>query len=121
MSMQDAGAIPIQDAEDLAPEIQRTAEQVTVSILRAADFLAKKAGGAEDTREAAEAAKAVLALAQAVVVLDPELDGQGVSIERQIALTAAQTAGSIAQEHVRGQNQLEQARLRASAPTPAKG
>lgn len=123
MSMGDAGAVPVLDAQDqgLAPQIEHTAEQVTLSLLNACKQMADHAAGAADTREGAEAARAALALAQAVVVLDPELDGQGVSIERQIALTAAQATGQAHVEEVRGANALAQARERASAPTPAKG
>lgn len=122
MSMQDAGGMPVLDAEDqdLPIQIARTAEQATLALLNALEQLATKAAGATDTREQHEAAKGALALAQAIVVLDPELDGQGSSLQHQIALEEVRGAQQVAVERTRGENALAQAREAARAPSPAR-
>jgi hypothetical protein len=90
---------------------QADPEAVTNALLWAVQRCAEKASTAADTREAAEALKAALAGAQAIVVLDPTLSQSGVPLDHELALEQTRQDGMLA---------LEQARAAAAAPTPAK-
>ena len=94
---------------------------VTNALLEAVLQSAQAGASAQDTREMGEAAKAALAFAQAVVILDPGVTSAGEPLDHQIALADAQAAGAVALEHVRGQHALAVAKERAAAPTPSKG
>lgn len=82
------------------PMVQQDPAEVTDALLRACKLAAQKASAAEDTREMGDAAKAALAFAQAIVILDPTLGSDGVPLDHQLALAEAQS--------------------RAAAPTPAR-
>lgn len=95
-------------------------DAVTNALLWAVQRCAEKASTAQDTREAAEALKAALAGAQAIVVLDPGLSSGGTPLEHEIAMEQARSQGQLALEVQRGENQIRQAKEAAAAPTPAK-
>jgi hypothetical protein len=90
---------------------QADPDAVTNALLWAVQRCAEKASTAADTREAAEALKAALAGAQAIIVLDPGLNQQGVPLDHELALEQTRQDGMLA---------LEQARAAAAAPSPAK-
>jgi hypothetical protein len=80
------GAAP----DDASAAEQAKRDQVSMQLLDAISVLTQKASMAQDTREAAEASKAVLAFAQALVILDPTvISPQGVPPET-LAKSAAQ-------------------------------
>jgi hypothetical protein len=103
---------------------------VTDALLRAAENAATKSLTAQG-QDCKDFATAALNLAQAVVVLDPQLSQGGTPLEHDIALksidheTQARVATiqgqtAVAVEQVRGQNALAQAKETAAAPTPRK-
>lgn len=94
--------------------------QVTNALLHACRVAAEHSAMAEDTREMGEAAKAALAFAQAVVVLDPNLTQSGEPLDHQVALEQARAEGQVQVERVRGEHALEIAKANAAAPTPTK-
>lgn len=94
--------------------------EVTDALLRAVKVAAEQGSTAEDTRELGEAAKAALAFAQAIVVLDPSVTASGEPLQHAIDLENARAAGQLALEHTRGENAIEQAKEAAAAPTPRK-
>lgn len=86
-------------------------DDVTNALLQAILQCAQKASSSQDTREAAEAMKAALAGAQAVVVLDPGLSVNGTPLEHELLMEQTRQDGMLA---------LEQARAAAAKPSPAK-
>lgn len=78
-------------------------ENVAQTLLRGIDALAKKATTEENGAEAKDYANAAKLLADAYVVLDPELDVQGVPLEFQAAEHAADRAHKEELERVRAQ------------------
>lgn len=91
---QDAPILP----DGTVPE---NAALVTNALLRAVRRAAEDSAGAEDPRETKELGQAALAFAQAIVVLDPGLDANGVPLDHHMAIADARRA--------------------AAAPTPARG
>jgi hypothetical protein len=91
----DAGGMPV-----APPMTQVDPQDVTNELLRAVKISASKANAAQDMRETAEGARAALAFAQALVILDPTLGQDGVPLDHQLA--------------------LEDARASAAAPSPAR-
>lgn len=94
--------------------------KVSEALLRACRVAAENSATAQDTREMAEAAKAALAFAQAIVVLDPNLTASGEPLDHQLAMEGLRGQNAVAIEQTRGANALEQAKAAAAAPTPAK-
>jgi hypothetical protein len=86
-------------------------QAVRAAQLDAALLLATKAAGAVSAQEAKDFAQASMSLAQAVVVLDPSLDQQGIPIAHQVELEKTRQDG---------QAQLERVRQAAAKPTPKK-
>jgi hypothetical protein len=82
---------------------------VTQELQRAIQHAAVTCSSATDAREMQEAGAAALAFTQALVILDPTLDPQGVPLDHQLTMQAA--------DH---KAQAEQAQARAAAPTPAR-
>ena len=105
---------------EMSAQIETKAEEVTLALLNACKVMADNCAGSQDMREAQESAKAALNLAQAIVVLDPELDGQGTPLAQQLMVEQERAAGAIALERTRGENALAQAREAARAPTPQR-
>lgn len=103
-----------------APMVPPDPHEVTDALLRACQVAAEQASTAQDTREISEAAKAALAFAQAIVVLDPGLTATGEPLQHALDMEGARQQGALAIEHLRGEHALEQAKLAASAPTPSK-
>lgn len=98
--------LPVQpDAVDADVAAVRAAQ------LDAARLLASKAAGSVSAQEAKDFAQASFALSQAVVVLDPTLDQQGIPLEHHAALE---------QQKQDGQERLEKARQAAAPPSPAR-
>jgi hypothetical protein len=91
----DAGGMPV-----APPMTQVDPQDVTNELLRAVKIAAQNANAAQDMRETAEGARAALAFAQAMVILDPTLGQDGVPLDHQLA--------------------LEDARAAAAAPSPAR-
>jgi hypothetical protein len=78
---------------------------------RAIQVLTSKAIASSDPRESKEYAQAILAMAQAIVLLDPEVDTTGVPLEHHVDLERTRQDGAL---------RLEQARQSAAAPTPSR-
>jgi hypothetical protein len=91
------------------PMVATDPEAVTHALLQAVLNAANHANVATDARDMQSSADAALKFAQAIAILDPTIDPQGVPLSHHTAL-----------EEMRGQSALEQARLKASAPTPSK-
>jgi hypothetical protein len=89
--------------------VQTDPAAVSNELLQALLNCANHANTATDARDLQAAADAALKLSQALVLIDPELDPQGVPLSHHTAL-----------EEMRGQQALEQARARSAAPSPAK-
>lgn len=97
------------------------AHEASLALLQALRVNAGFAAMATDSAgEAKDFAAACLSLAQAIVVLDPNLTSQGEPLDHQIALETARATGQLAIEQQRGANALEQAKAAAAAPTPAR-
>jgi hypothetical protein len=105
MSMNGGGQLTAPGA------IEADVARVRNAQLDAAEVLARKAAGISSGAEAKDLAQASMALSQAVVILDPSLDQQGIPLSHQRDM-----------EQVRqdGQEKLERARQAAAAPSPAK-
>jgi hypothetical protein len=91
--------------------MQQDPAEVTNALLIATLRAAQAAATSSDTREVGEAAKAALAFAQAIVVLDPTLTQSGTPIQHEL---------NMEQLRQDGMKQLELARQSAAAPTPKK-
>lgn len=100
---------------------EQMAHDASMALLNALKLNAGYAASAGDSAgEAKDFAAACLSLAQAVVVLDPNLTATGEPLDHQLALETTRAAGQLAIEQQRGANALEQAKAAAAAPTPAK-
>lgn len=86
-------------------------EQGVDALLRAVRVMAENAATEDSAAEAKDYAAAALSLAQAIVVLDPNLTSDGVPLEHEVAME---------QTRQDGQQRLERARQAAAAPTPGK-
>ena len=102
------GTVPVDEAH------------VTNALLQAVLQAAQAGATAQDTREMGEAAKAALAYAQAVVVLDPNLTAAGEPLAHALEMEALKQRTNLALETIRGEVALKAAKERAAAPTPAK-
>jgi hypothetical protein len=91
--------------------IEADVARVRNAQLDGAEILARKAAGASSGAEAKDFAAASMSLAQAVVILDPSLDQQGIPLQHQKELE---------QQRLDGQERLEKARQAASKPSPKK-
>ena len=104
MSMvQNGNGVPPSAAPDTATLVAGMLDTMTV--------LNGKAAMDTSAAEAKDRTSALLNLAQAIVVLDPSLNQQGIPIEHEMALEALRQGG---------QERLEKARQAAAAPTPKK-
>jgi hypothetical protein len=92
-----------------APMMATDPEAVVDAMLQAVLNAANKANTATDSRDIESAATAALKFAQAIVILDPTLDPQGVPLSHHTEI-----------EKMRGQSALEQVREKSAAPSPAK-
>jgi len=92
-----------------APMVAVDPEVVVHAMFQAILNAANAANTANDARDLQSASDAALKFAQAIVLLDPQLDPQGVPLSHHTAL-----------EQMRGQQALEQVRAQAAAPSPAK-
>lgn len=88
-------------------DFEEVANQLAIAIRMAG----ARAAMVDDPREFKELAEGALKFAQAIVVLNPELDASGIPLEHQTEM-----------ERLRldGQERLERARAQAAAPTPSK-
>ncbi len=68
--------------------------EVTQELLRACKWAGTRGSMAQDTRESAEAAKAALAFAQAIVILDPTLGSDGVPLDHQLDMEDRRAAAA---------------------------
>lgn len=93
----------------MAPMVATDPAAVSNELLQSLLNCANHANTATDSRDLQAAADAALKLAQALVLIDPTLDPQGVPLSHHTAL-----------EEMRGQNALEQVREKAAAPSPSK-
>lgn len=83
------------------------------AMLDAMLVITRKASMASSMAEAKDAASAVLSFSQAIVVLDPALNQQGVPLEHELAMEAQRQDGA------RKLEEVKQAAA-AQAPSPAK-
>lgn len=103
MAMPNGNGVPPSVAPDSAPQVLAMLDTMLV--------LTREAAMDQSGAEAKDRAQAVLAFAQAIVVLDPTLNQQGIPLAHEVVM-----------EQVRqdGQERLEKARQSAAAPTPKK-
>jgi hypothetical protein len=101
------------------------------AMLRGLRVSAENISGESSSEEAKDWADTVLKLAQAIVVLDPQVSQGGTPLAHDVAMKTIdhETQKAVATIHgqtqvqveqVRGENQLRQAREVAAAPTPSK-
>jgi hypothetical protein len=102
------------------PDAQKAHDAATALLdaLKANAGYASMAGGSAG--EAKDFAAACLSLAQAIVVLDPNLAEGGIPLDHQLEMERTRGANQVALEQTRGANALEQAKAQAAAPTPAR-
>lgn len=114
----DAMAAP---GDVMTPPPDRATVQGT--LLRAIERAAEDAAGAKDAREVRELGQAALSFAQAVAVLDPDVDQAGTSVEHQAALEELRGQQAhdraIAVQELQGAQALEQAQAAAAAQPAA--
>lgn len=100
------GALPGLQPGGIVPE---DASVGVDALLRAVRVMAQKAAMDPSAQEAKDYGAACLSFAQAIVVLDPDLNQQGVPLAHEVALE---------QQRQDGLARLEQVRQAAGAPTP---
>jgi len=93
----------------VGPMVAVDPEAVVQAMLQAIQNAANHANTATDSRDLQAASDAALKFAQAIVLLDPSLDPQGVPLSHHVGV-----------EKLKGEQALEQARMKSAAPTPSK-
>lgn len=115
---------PPQDAAPVDPQqvaLHRLALDVTEALLQAIKVAAQVSATATDTREMDEGGKAALNFAQAIVLLDPNLNTEGSPLGHEMALAQLQHEHAMAQGAQEGQLAIQQAKAAAAAaPTPSR-
>lgn len=111
------GNLPLPPATD-------TSQAITMAI-RTATILAQKAAGDDSAAEAKDYAQAVLFLAQAVAVLDPNKTQTGTPLDHEIKMEQLKQQGALNQQAATHQHELQKAKqhamAQAAAPSPAGG
>jgi hypothetical protein len=105
MSMNGTAPPPSTASYDTAPQVS--------AMLNAMTRLAKVAAMVESMQEAKDAAAAVLSFSQAIVVLDPALNQQGIPLEHELALKREEIEGAKVLENIKADRA-------AQAQTPRK-
>jgi hypothetical protein len=106
--MSDMG-FPVDVPDTIAPDTEPQVLAILDAILLITDKA--KMSASTSMAEAKDAADAVLKFAQAIVVLDPTLNQQGIPLDHELALK---------QVEMDGMERLEKAKQTAAAPQPAK-